>query len=156
VTAVLSLGSNLGDRAGHLAAAREMLAREFPVVAVSPVYETAPVGVTDQPSFLNQVVVLDSDDPETLLAAAHRAEAARGRLRGRRWGPRTLDVDVICVDARRSDDPRLTLPHPRAHERAFVLLPWLDVDRCAEMPGRGPVMKLLRDLDVSVVRRWGS
>jgi 2-amino-4-hydroxy-6-hydroxymethyldihydropteridine diphosphokinase len=155
VSAVLSLGSNLGDRAAHLAAARALLGTEFPVVAVSSIYETAPVGVTDQPAYLNQVVVVDSDDADALLAAAHRAEAARGRLRSRRWGPRTLDVDVVSVDACRSDDPHLTLPHPRAHERAFVLVPWLEVDRSAELLGRGSVRALLRDLDASVVRRWG-
>jgi 2-amino-4-hydroxy-6-hydroxymethyldihydropteridine diphosphokinase len=156
VTAVLSLGSNLGDRATHLAAARELLGREFPVVGVSPIYETAPVGVADQSAFLNQVVVVDSDDAETLLAAAHRAEEARGRLRQRRWGPRTLDVDVVAVDAISSESPRLTLPHPRAHERAFVLLPWFDVDPDAEVPGRGPVRVLLRRLDTSGVRRWSA
>ena len=155
MSAVLSLGSNVGDRAAHLAAARALLAAEFPVVAVSSIYETVPVGVTDQPAFLNQVVVIDSDDATALLAAAHRAEAARGRLRGPRWGPRTLDVDVVSVDAQRSDDPHLTLPHPRAHERAFVLVPWLEVDRTAELVGHGPVRALLRRLDSSVVRRWG-
>lgn len=154
MSAVLSLGSNVGDRAAHLAAARALIAAEFPVLAVSSVYETAPVGMTDQPAFLNQVVVVGSDDADALLAAAHRAEAARGRIRSQRWGPRTLDVDVISVDARCSDDPRLTLPHPRAHERAFVLLPWLEVDASAELPGRGAVRALLRDLDTSVVRRW--
>lgn len=155
MSAVLSLGSNLGDRAAHLAAGRALLAAEFPVVAVSSIYESAPVGVTEQPAFLNQVVVVDSDDAEALLAAAHRAETARGRIRSRRWGPRTLDVDVVSVDARRSDDPYLTLPHPRAHERAFVLVPWLEVDRSAELPGRGSVQALVSDLDASVVRRWG-
>ena len=154
MSAVLSLGSNLGDRAAHLAAARALLAAEFPVVAVSSIYETVPVGVTDQPAFLNQVVVVDSDDATALLAAAHRAEAARSRLRGVRWGPRTLDVDVVSVDAQRSDDPRLTLPHPRAHERAFVLIPWLEVDRSAELVGHGSVRALLRRVDSSGVRRW--
>jgi 2-amino-4-hydroxy-6-hydroxymethyldihydropteridine diphosphokinase len=156
VSAVLSLGSNLGDRAGHLAAARAMLAAQFAEVGVSSVYETAPVGVADQPAFLNQVVIVDSDDAEALLAAAHRAEDARGRLRNRRWGPRTLDVDVVSVDAVQTDAPRLTLPHPRAHERAFVLLPWLEVDPAAELPGHGSVRALLRGLDVSVVRWWGQ
>ena len=155
MTAVLSLGSNLGDRAAHLAAGRSLLAAEFPVVAVSSIYETAPVGVTDQPAFLNQVVVVDSDDALALLDAAHRAEATRGRLRSARWGPRTLDVDLVSVDAQRSDDPQLTLPHPRAHERAFVLVPWLEIDRSAELLGHGPVRMLLRQLDGSVVRRWG-
>ena len=153
---MLSLGSNLGDRASHLAAAREMLGREFAVLGVSPIYETAPVGVVDQAAFLNQVVVVDSDDAEALLAAAHRAEEARGRLRNRRWGPRTLDVDVVAVGALRSDSPRLTLPHPRAHQRAFVLLPWVAIDPEAEVPGRGPARVLLDGLDTSGVRRWSG
>jgi len=154
VRAVLSLGSNLGDRAAHLAAGREVVAAEFPLVAISSVYETVPMGVDDQPAFLNQIVVVEADDPDAVLAAAHRAEGTRGRLRNQRWGPRTLDVDVIAVDALRSDSPRLTLPHPRAHERAFVLVPWLEVDREAELPGRGRVATLIRRVDVSGVRRW--
>lgn len=156
MTAVVSLGSNLGDRAGHLAAAREILGVVFPVVGVSPIYETAPVGFVDQAAFLNQILLIDASDPEELLSAGHRAEEARGRVRNRRWGPRTLDVDVISVDALRSDSPRLTLPHPRAHERAFVLLPWLDVDPEAEVPGRGAALALLRRLDTSDVRRWAA
>jgi 2-amino-4-hydroxy-6-hydroxymethyldihydropteridine diphosphokinase len=155
VKAVLSLGSNMGDRAAHLAAAREMIAAEHPLIAVSSIYETVPVGVDDQPPFLNQVVLVEADDAEALLAAAHRAESTRGRLRNRRWGPRTLDVDVVSVDAIQSSAPRLTLPHPRAHERAFVLVPWLEVDPDGELPGRGQVASLLRGLDRSVVRRWG-
>lgn len=156
MTAVLSLGSNLGNREAHLAAARELLGEEFPVVGVSSIYETAPVGVTDQDPFLNQVVVVEADDPEALLAAAHRAEELRGRVRNRRWGPRTLDVDVVSVDAMRSDDPRLSLPHPRAHERAFVLVPWLEIDPEAELPGHGRVATLVRRLGRDGVRRWGQ
>ena len=154
--AVLSLGSNMGDRAGHLAAAREMIGAAFPVVAVSPIYETAPVGIEDQAAFLNQVMVVETKGAEELLAMSHRAEEARGRVRSRRWGPRTLDVDVVSVDALRSESSRLTLPHPRAHERAFVLVPWLDVDPDAVLPGRGAVAALLRNLDASGVRRWAA
>jgi 2-amino-4-hydroxy-6-hydroxymethyldihydropteridine diphosphokinase len=154
VTAVLSLGSNLGDRLTHLRVGLDLIARTLPVMAVSPVYETAPVGVDDQPPYLNLVAVVDSDDAEAVFAAAQTAELARGRARTRRWGPRTLDVDVISVDAVVSTDPRLTLPHPRAHERGFVLAPWLDVDPDAELPGRGPVRLLLRVLDLDGVRRW--
>lgn len=156
MSAVLSLGSNLGDRVAHLAVARDLLAAQFPVLAASSIYETAPVGVTDQPAFLNQVVVVDSDDAEALLDAAHSIEEARGRFRRRRWGPRTLDIDLVTVDAMKSTSPRLTLPHPRAHERAFVLVPWLEIDRAAELPGRGRVDALVRGLDASVVRRWPS
>jgi 2-amino-4-hydroxy-6-hydroxymethyldihydropteridine diphosphokinase len=154
VTAVLSLGSNRGDRLAHLRAGAELLGRTLPVLAVSPVYETVPVGVDDQDPYLNCVVIVAGDDPETVFGAAQRAEEARGRIRSGRWGPRTLDVDVVSVDAVVSADPRLTLPHPRAHERAFVLVPWYDVDPAAELPGHGPLRMLLGRLDRSGVRKW--
>ena len=154
--AILSLGSNVGDRAAHLAAARDILGGEFPVIAVSPIYETAPVGELDQAAFLNQVIIVEATDAESLLAAAHRAEETRGRIRSQRWGPRTLDVDVVSVDSLQSESPRLTLPHPRAHERAFVLVPWAAVDRTAELPGRGSVAALLPRLDAHGVRRWST
>ena len=154
MTAVLALGSNLGDRAGHLRAAVDLLSARFPVEAVSPVYESEPAGVTDQPWFLNAVMLVESDDPWALLFAGNAAEEVRGRRRAVRWGPRTLDVDVITVDKMLSADPQLTLPHPRAHERAFVLLPWLDVDAAAELPGHGPVRSLLARLGTDGVRRW--
>lgn len=146
MVSVLSLGSNLGDRRAHLRAGLDVIGARLPVRAVSPLYETAPVGVTDQPAFLNCVVLVDDDDPSRVWSAARAAEDTRGRLRSRRWGPRSLDVDVIAVDAIGSDDPLLTLPHPRAHERAFVLRPWLDVDPNAFLAGRGPVWRLLRAL----------
>ena len=154
MTAVLSLGSNLGDRIGHLRAGVEVIASMLPVVAVSPVYETDPVGAEGQGSYLNLVVLVGTDDAESVFAAARTAESTRGRARSRRWAARTLDVDVVSVDALQSVDPRLTLPHPRAHERAFVLVPWLDVDADAELPGHGPVRALLRRLDSDGVRRW--
>lgn len=156
MTAVLSIGSNLGDRAAHLRAAIELLAMQVPVLAVSPVYETAAVGVIDQPAFLNCVALLDGSDPWRLLEVAHAVENARGRSRSRRWGPRSLDVDLIDVDGQLLDDPRLTLPHPRAHERAFVLVPWLDLDRDARLPGRGSVRSLLSSIDRSGVMRWSG
>lgn len=113
------------------------------VLAVSPLYETAPVGGVDQPDYLNCIALLATSEPELALRAAHAAEEARGRIRSVRWGPRTLDVDVLDVDGQVSVDPRLTLPHPRAHERAFVLQPWLDVDPDAVVTGRGAVRSLL-------------
>src|SRR5947208_16572439 len=112
MTAVLSLGSNLGDRRAHLRGAIDIIAMRLPVTVVSPLYETTPVGVTDQPSYLNCVIAVDTSDADVALAAAHAAESTRGRLRSVRWGPRTLDVDVIDVDGQLRDDPRLTLPHP--------------------------------------------
>ena len=143
MAAVLSLGSNVGDRRAHLCAGLEVIASRLALLAVSPTYETAPVGGVAQPDFLNLVAVVDTADAEAAFAAAQAAEEARGRLRSRRWGPRTLDVDVIDVGGQVRDDPRLTLPHPRAHERAFVLRPWLDVDPDAVVVGHGPVWMLL-------------
>ena len=143
MTAVLSLGSNVGDRGAPLRAGLEVIASRLAVLAVSPTYETAPVGGVAQADFLNLVAIVDTSDAETAFAAARAAEEARGRLRSTRWGPRTLDVDVIDVDGQLRDDPRLTLPHPRAHERAFVLRPWLAVDPDAVVAGRGPVWMLL-------------
>ena len=149
MTAVLSLGSNLGDRLAHL---RDGVAVLEPY-AVSPVYETAPWGGVEQDDFLNVVVLCDYDAGEA-WQRAQRAEKEAGRVRDVRWGPRTLDVDVVIADG---SDPELELPHPRAHERAFVLVPWLDVDPAAELPGHGRVADLVRALpsgDVEAVVRW--
>jgi 2-amino-4-hydroxy-6-hydroxymethyldihydropteridine diphosphokinase len=152
----MSLGSNLGDRLGQLRRGLEVLSLHLPIVAVSGVYETAAVGVTDQPDFLNLVATLGTDDAESAFVAAQAAETAQGRLRSRRWGPRSLDVDVIDVDGQVTDDPRLTLPHPRARERAFVLVPWLEIDPVAELPRVGPVRTVLSRIGSSDVRRVGE
>lgn len=149
--AVLSVGSNMGDRLGYLQSAVEVVRSS--VMAVSPVYETAAVGTEPQNSYLNAVLITAADvDARHWLDRARAAEAAAGRRRDRRWAPRTLDVDVIAVDDVVSDDPELTLPHPRAHERAFVLVPWLDVEPDAVLPA-GAVHDLVRRLDTSGVRR---
>jgi 2-amino-4-hydroxy-6-hydroxymethyldihydropteridine diphosphokinase len=141
--AVLALGANLGDRAAALQGALEGLAERVRIVAVSAIFATEPVGGPEQPEFYNAVVVVDTDlSAGALLDLAHRLEDAAGRRRTVRWGPRTLDVDIVTVDGERSDDPALTLPHPRAHERAFVLLPWLDADPHAVLPGHGPVIDI--------------
>ncbi|GAA1752326.1 2-amino-4-hydroxy-6-hydroxymethyldihydropteridine diphosphokinase [Streptomonospora arabica] len=143
---VLSLGSNVGNRMTALQSAVDALfdAPGLEPVALSPVYETAPVGGPEQEPFLNAVVTADTTMPaDVLLERAQSVEEALGRVRDVRWGPRTLDVDIIAVGGERSDDPRLTLPHPRAHERAFVLRPWADVDPGAEIAGRGAVLDLL-------------
>jgi 2-amino-4-hydroxy-6-hydroxymethyldihydropteridine diphosphokinase len=129
VRAFLSLGSNLGDRTGHLRRAVDQLraGSEPAVTAVSRVYETDPVGgPDDQGAFLNLVVELavpPTVDPYRLLEQCHRLEAAAGRVRTVRWGPRTLDVDVIWIDGVVLDEPELTVPHPRWRERRFVLAP---------------------------------
>ncbi|MEU3278797.1 2-amino-4-hydroxy-6-hydroxymethyldihydropteridine diphosphokinase [Streptomyces antibioticus] len=146
--AVISLGSNLGNRLETLQGAVDAL-EDTPgvrVKAVSPVYETAPWGVEpgSQPSYFNAVVVLKTTlPPSSLLERAHAVEEAFHRVREERWGARTLDVDIVAYADVVDGDPRLTLPHPRAHERAFVLAPWLDVEPEAELPGRGPVAALL-------------
>jgi 2-amino-4-hydroxy-6-hydroxymethyldihydropteridine diphosphokinase len=146
VAAVLSLGSNLGDRLAHLRAGVAVLEP----VAVSPVYETVPWGGVEQHDFLNVVVLCDYDADEAWRRAV-RAEEQEGRVRDVRWGPRTLDVDVVVADG---SDPALELPHPRAHERAFVLVPWLDLDPDAVLPGHGRVADL--PVDRSAVRRVGE
>lgn len=140
---VLSLGSNLGDRLAQLQVGLVVLRSRLGVTAISPVYETEPVGGPPQPAYLNAIVLARTPDPPTALAAAQAAEAAAGRTREGRWGPRSLDVDVIAVGAVVDDNPRLTLPHPSAHERAFVLMPWYDVDPTAALPTYGPVLALL-------------
>ena len=152
--AVLSVGSNLGDRLTNLRAAVDAV-RPW-LVAVSPVYETTPWGPVPQEDYLNAVVLVadPSAAPTDWLTRAHAAEQAAGRTREVRWGPRTLDVDVVDVEGATSDDPDLTLPHPRAHERAFVLVPWLDVAPDAVLAGR-PVADLVARLDRTEVRRTG-
>ncbi|GLW25087.1 MULTISPECIES: 2-amino-4-hydroxy-6-hydroxymethyldihydropteridine diphosphokinase [Microbispora] len=152
---VIALGSNLGRRIENLQGAVDALfdAPGLTFVAASPVYETEPVGGPTQGAYLNAVVVAESMlDPRALLDRAHSVENAFGRERAERWGPRTLDVDLIAVGTLMSDDPELTLPHPRAHERAFVLVPWAQADPSAVLPGRGSVAALLADLDQSGVR----
>jgi 2-amino-4-hydroxy-6-hydroxymethyldihydropteridine diphosphokinase len=154
VKAVLGLGANLGDRAAALQAAVDALAAAARVVAVSAIYETAPVGGPDQPDYYNAVVVVDTElAPADLLDLAQRIETAAGRVRLERWGPRTLDVDVLAYGDLSTADPHLSLPHPRAHERAFVLLPWLDVDPAARIPGKGSVAELAGTVDGSGVHR---
>jgi 2-amino-4-hydroxy-6-hydroxymethyldihydropteridine diphosphokinase len=123
--ALLALGSNLGDRAGHLRAA---VAGIPGLEAVSDVYETAPVGGPEQGAYLNLVVRLRTDaSARELLDLCRRLEAAAERVREVRWGPRTLDVDVLWVDGETVDEPDLEVPHPRMFERAFVLVPLGDV-----------------------------
>jgi 2-amino-4-hydroxy-6-hydroxymethyldihydropteridine diphosphokinase len=156
--AVLSVGSNLGDRLGTLQGCVQAIGGlpETDVLAISPVYETAPVGGPAQPDYLNAVLIAGTGlAPLDLLAGTQRIEADFGRVRAegsQRFGPRTLDIDIISYDDQISDDPMLTLPHPRAHERAFVLAPWHDLDPAASLPGHGPVAALLAGLDRAGVR----
>lgn len=142
---VLALGSNLGDRAALLDAAVASLRRVcgLALTAVSPWYETAPVGGPEQGPYLNGVVLgTTSLSPRQLLEKTARIEAVAGRVREVRWGPRTLDIDLITFGNITSDRPELSLPHPRAQERGFVLVPWAAVDREAHLPGYGSVAQL--------------
>jgi 2-amino-4-hydroxy-6-hydroxymethyldihydropteridine diphosphokinase len=156
VNIVLALGSNLGDRLDILQGAVDALTAlpAIAVTAISPVYETVPVGGPAQPDYLNAVVLARTTlPPRDLLARLHEIEAAFDRARVVRWGPRTLDIDIITYEGVTSDDPQLTLPHPRAHERAFVLAPWHDVDPAAELPDRGKIADLLDAAGDGGIRR---
>jgi 2-amino-4-hydroxy-6-hydroxymethyldihydropteridine diphosphokinase len=160
--AVLSLGANLGDRAGALRAALTAL-EDDGLIGCSTLYETPPWGPVEQPPYLNAVAVVSGPrDAADWLARAHELEQAAGRTREVRWGARTLDVDVVAVTGDDgapvvSDDPVLTLPHPRAHERAFVLVPWATLEPDAVLPGSGRVADLVAALppeEVAAVVRW--
>ncbi|MFG2293553.1 2-amino-4-hydroxy-6-hydroxymethyldihydropteridine diphosphokinase [Streptomyces sp. NPDC048603] len=150
--AVIALGANLGNRLETLQGAVDALGDTpgLRVKAVSPVYETEPWGVDpeSQPSYLNAVLAVKTTlPPSSLLERGHAVEEAFHRVREERWGARTLDVDIIAYADVVSADPVLTLPHPRAHQRAFVLAPWNDIDAEAQLPGLGPVAALLAGLD---------
>jgi 2-amino-4-hydroxy-6-hydroxymethyldihydropteridine diphosphokinase len=128
--AFLGVGSNLGDRLKNLGAAAELLGAEagVHVVASARVWETDPVGGPPQPQFLNTVLEIDTDlEPRGLLEACHRVEAVLQRERTTRWGPRTIDIDILAFGTGSVDEPDLIIPHPRARGRAFVVLPWLEL-----------------------------
>ena len=156
---VYSIGSNLGDRLGNVQGAVDALSDtpDVIVVDVSSVYETRPVGgPPNSPQFLNIVVVAETTlELRTLVERAFAIEEAFGRARdSERWGPRTLDVDLIMVGNAVVDQEDLKLPHPLAHERAFVLVPWYEVDPTAEIASKGAIGDLLSQADASgVVRR---
>lgn len=153
---VLALGSNLGPRFQTLQGAVDTLfdAPGLEFVSASPIYETDPVGgPAGQKPYLNAVVVAETTlQPRTLLERAQSVETAFGRVRAERWGPRTLDVDLIVVGDVVCEEPELTLPHPRAHERAFVLVPWVKADPDGVLPGHGRVAELLEGVDKRGVR----
>ena len=153
---VIALGSNLGDRLGHLQGAVDALAGTpgLTVAAASPVYQTAPVGGPAQPDYYNAVLTARTVlPPRMLLARCQQLETASGRVRAETWGPRTLDLDIIVYGDLVTDDPELTLPHPRAGERAFVLAPWHAIDPDALIPGCGSVADLLAAVGQDGVHR---
>ena len=144
-TAYIGLGSNLGDREATIEAAIAALPG---VVAVSRLRETAPVGVLDQPPFLNGAAALATTlTPSELLGKLLAIERELGRERRERWGPRTIDLDLLLYGDAEVDEPGLTVPHPRLHERRFVLEPLHELDPELVVPGRGPVADLLSELD---------
>jgi 2-amino-4-hydroxy-6-hydroxymethyldihydropteridine diphosphokinase len=145
--AVLSLGSNLGNSAEILSSAAEALNEVSEVIAFSSFYQTRPVGGPPQPDFINAVIIIETNlEPEELLLVAQAIEGAHGRQRNEntvRWGPRFLDIDLIKCDEMLVNSPDLTIPHPRAHEREFVLRPWNEIDPAATLPGFGAISRLL-------------
>lgn len=157
--AVIALGANLGDRGSTLRAAAAAVTALPGVRPVSSSREVESVAVTldgpdtAKPRYRNAVVVVDTDlAPQELLDALHGIEDEHGRTREVRWGDRTLDLDVVTFGDERIDTATLTVPHPRAHERAFVLAPWADADPGAVLPGYGPVADLLAALGDDTVR----
>jgi 2-amino-4-hydroxy-6-hydroxymethyldihydropteridine diphosphokinase len=143
--AYVGVGSNLGDREETIRAA---IAALPDVVAVSQLRETDPVGVTDQPPFLNGAVALETAlAPRELLEALLAVERQLGRERRERWGPRTIDLDLLLYGGETVEEPGLTVPHPRLHERRFALEPLAELDADLDVPGRGRVADLLAELD---------
>jgi 2-amino-4-hydroxy-6-hydroxymethyldihydropteridine diphosphokinase len=164
--AVLALGGNLGDRLESLQSALDALtdAPGIEPLSISPVYETAPFGgapaspeaqdLSDQPAYLNAVALVGTDlTPHQLLIRTQAIEEALHRVRGRRWAPRTIDVDIVTYDDLQLHDDDLTVPHARAHERSFVLRPWHDIEPEAVLPGRGRVADLLAGLPTDGIER---
>ena len=148
-TSFLSLGSNLGDRLDHLSKAVTALAKQpkIKVLKVSSVYQTKPVGGPEQDDYLNAVVKIQTElSAHELLAVTQSIENNEGRVREVRWGPRTLDIDVLTYDDLISADDKLTLPHPRISERAFVLVPFFEIDPQATISGLGKVADLYQQI----------
>ena len=146
---VIGIGSNMGDSISIVRRAIDEIEAKFDVDVDerSSLYRTRPVGGPEQDDYINAVVVVHCDrDPDRLLAGLQEIEHEFGRVRDVRWGPRTLDLDIIAVDDITSVEPDLTLPHPRAHERAFVLVPWHEIDPEATLPNHGRIENLIDHL----------
>ena len=153
----LALGTNLGDRPGNLRAAIAAFPPEVTVLAISPVYETPPWGVTDQPAFLNMVIKGETrQGPRRLLKFLKLLEIQLGRLPSIRYGPRKIDIDLLFYDDILLNTPELTIPHPSLHERAFVLVPLADLAPELLHPALGKtVRQLLAEVDTTGVKRYG-
>ena len=146
--AIVALGANLGDPKEQIDVAVTLLREATEVVAVSSYYVTKPVGLLDQPDFVNAVCILESDLPAAdLLSLLHGIEKTLGRERHEKWGPRTLDLDLIQYGTLLSKAEELQLPHPRAHERRFVLEPWHEIEPDAVLLTHGKISQLLEQLE---------
>jgi 2-amino-4-hydroxy-6-hydroxymethyldihydropteridine diphosphokinase len=147
VKTVIALGSNLGDSKSILTDAITQIGKLIEVESISKFYETIPVGGPEQPNYLNAVLIGKTEiEPLELLSHLQTIENSAGRVREERWGPRTLDLDLITYGDLTMDQRVLTLPHPRAHERRFVLEPWFEIDPQAELPGYGNIGVLLKQI----------
>jgi 2-amino-4-hydroxy-6-hydroxymethyldihydropteridine diphosphokinase len=149
-TAFVGIGSNLGDREDNLRRAVELLSAEqgVEVMAVSEIRETEPVGPVEQGAFLNGAVRVETGlGPRELLERLLAVEQRLGRVREERWGPRTIDLDLLLYGDEAVDEPGLTVPHPRLHERRFALEPLADLAPSLEIPGKGPISALLAELE---------
>ena len=145
--AVVALGSNIGEPKENLDLAMALLREATEVVAVSSYFSTKPVGYLDQPDFLNAVCIIESDLPAMdLLKMLHGIEKVMGRDRSIKWGPRTIDLDLIQYGSLLSNADELTLPHPRAHGRRFVLEPWLEIEPDGILLTHGKISELLKNL----------
>lgn len=158
--AYIGLGSNVGDRLENLSAGVKglILADDVVLVGKSGVYDSEPVGLKDQPDFLNAVVAVETTlTPYELLSLVHKIELGQGRQRIKRWGPRTLDMDILIFGDIELDDPKLLIPHPRLKERRFVLEPLLEVEPDVRLPDGTPARRLLGELgDDQAVWRSGD
>jgi len=149
--AVVALGANLEEPRKAVELAIELLKQSTDVIAISSMYETAPVGGPEQDNYINAVVTLESELPAAnLLALLHGIEKSMGRVRDERWGPRVIDLDLIQYGTLLSKSEELTLPHPRAHERRFVLEPWHEIDPEAILLTHGRIDQLLEQLPPSL------
>jgi 2-amino-4-hydroxy-6-hydroxymethyldihydropteridine diphosphokinase len=145
---VIALGSNLGDRAANIEGAISKISDFCKVKEVSKLFETSPIGGPEQPDYLNAILVGECElDPHELLVKCLEIENRFGRTREVRWGARTLDIDLILVGDIEVISENLTLPHPLAHTRKFVLEPWHSIDPTAVIPGHGPISQLLAALN---------
>lgn len=149
----IGLGSNLGDRESNLNIARELMAENIVTTAASGIYETPPWGVAEQPPFLNQVISGTTHlSPRPLLDFLQKIERDMGRVKTIRFGPRLIDLDILLFDERHMTTPRLTIPHPRMSQRAFVLVPLNELDPGRVLPGSGKsVAQLLSEVDTTGV-----